>query len=42
MNKINFRAVSDLNSECVPLPVMNEVKTSKYEHTRVIHSQVTS
>lgn len=42
MNKINFRAVSDLNSECVPLPAMNEVKTGKYEHTRVIHSQVTS
>lgn len=38
MNKINFRAVSDLNSECVPLPAMNEVKTGKYEHTRVIQS----
>lgn len=30
--------MSDLNSECVPLPAMNEVKTSKYEHTRVIQS----
>lgn len=39
MNKINFRAVSDLNSERVPLPAMNEVKTGKYEHTSKGNSQ---